>query len=181
MLPGMDIFRIFKTIFSQAAYLAKKAKRLPVWPGWTFFASFKRISSQAAYLARMDMFFHIASVERQVDFYKYVNHISLGSRYQMMDYQYFGVQGDLLAAGKCYLFCLPSSISRHNTFRYFFVFFSMISSRIFIFLSFIRAVLSFFAHNIFSNFSPFLFLCPCPCPIDGKLLQRLESYRPSQH
>ena len=65
------------------------------------------------------MFFHIASVERQVDFYKNINHLSLGSRYQKIDYQYFGVQGDLLAARKCNLFCLPSSISGHNTFRYF--------------------------------------------------------------
>ena len=74
----------------------------------------------------MDMFFHIASVERQVVFYKNINHLSLGSRYQKMDYQYFGVQGDLLAARKCNLFCLPSSISGHNTFRYIFVFLSIL-------------------------------------------------------
>ena len=107
------------------------------------------------------MFFHIASVERQVHFYKNINNLSLGSRYQMMDYQCFDVQGDLLAARKCNLFCLPSSISGHNTFRYFFdVFLSIIHSHILIFLFFIRAVLSFFAHNIFYNFSTFLSLCP---------------------
>ena len=76
----------------------------------------------------MDMFFHIASVERQVDFYKYKIAFHLDQDiYQMMDYHCFDVQGDLLAAGKCNLFCLPSSISGHNTFRYFFdVFLSII-------------------------------------------------------
>ena len=102
------------------------------------------------------MFFHIASVERQVVFYKNINHLSLGSRYQKMDYQYFGVQGDLLAAGKCNLFCLPSSISGHNTFRYFM---STIQIAHFHFLVLGHfSSFCFFAHNIFSHF--YLF-CLC--------------------